>query len=330
VAAVRLRQATTGHSSLTKPAFASIIPNLCRSEKAAHSIHIRLPSPVEGRRVHPAGGRIVAMTVLWVPLIAKAIATSLLVVSASILAESLGPFWGALIASLPVSAGPTYVFLAIGHDSAFVAASALSSFAANAATGAFLITYAMGVRRWSSWWGLGAAVATWLIASLLIRQFTWTPATAMMLNLIVFAAGLLVVEDTERSGSSIAANRRRFDLPLRAAVIALFVCTVIVASSVFGPEVTGIVTVFPISLGSLIVILQPRLGRRASASLAATALRSMFGFGLALLTLHLIIPSWGAAPALSTALLVTIAWSAMLLALRRRASARPPVGNTVT
>lgn len=56
------------------------------------------------------------MTVtLWLPPLVRALTTGLLVVCASTVAEALGPFWGALIASLPVSAGPAYVFLAMQH-----------------------------------------------------------------------------------------------------------------------------------------------------------------------------------------------------------------------
>src|SRR5215470_1720523 len=92
--------------------------------------------------IHPAGGRSYTMTAaLWLPPLVRALATGLLVASASAVAEAFGPFWGALIASLPVSAGPAYVFLAMQHGAEFVAASALSSFAANAATGLFLIVY---------------------------------------------------------------------------------------------------------------------------------------------------------------------------------------------
>ena len=78
---------------------------------------------------------------VWLPPLVRALATALLVVSASAVAETLGPFWGALIASFPVSTGPAYVFLAMRHGMDFVAASALSSFAANAANGLFLIAY---------------------------------------------------------------------------------------------------------------------------------------------------------------------------------------------
>lgn len=56
------------------------------------------------------------------------------VVSASVITERSGPVIGALVATLPISAGPSYVFLAIDHDVAFVAQGALSSLPVNAAT----------------------------------------------------------------------------------------------------------------------------------------------------------------------------------------------------
>ena len=64
----------------------------------------------------------------------RATITAIVVVLASVIAEAAGPVLGALAASLPVSAGPTYVFLALTHDASFVSVSALGSFAANAAT----------------------------------------------------------------------------------------------------------------------------------------------------------------------------------------------------
>jgi hypothetical protein len=263
------------------------------------------------------------MAALWMPALAKAVSTAMVVVVASALAEAIGPFWGALIASLPVSAGPAYVFLAMQHDASFVAASALSSCAANAATGLFLIVYATTARRLRLWQGLGAALATWLVASIVMRQIAWTSATVVLLNLVVYGAGFLVLrgsaEAPPRSGAAIL--RRRFDLPLRAASIALFVSGVVVVSAMLGPQATGIAAVFPISLTSLLIIVRPRIGGPASALLAATALQAMLGFGLALLALHLAVQPWGVRPALFVGLLVSVSWSAGLLVLRRRSPA---------
>ena len=56
------------------------------------------------------------------------------VVAASMITERSGPAIGALVATLPVSAGPSYVFLALDHDDAFIAQSALASLPINGAT----------------------------------------------------------------------------------------------------------------------------------------------------------------------------------------------------
>jgi hypothetical protein len=259
------------------------------------------------------------MPALWVPVLAKGVSTALIVVLASVLAEAVGPFWGALVASMPVSSGPAYVFLAMQHDGEFVAASALSGFAANAATGMLLIVYAIRASR-PRGRPLSAAISTWLAVSVMIRQIGWTPTTALLLNLVVYGMGFLMLRhistSSHRNGRVMV--RRRFDLPVRATAVALFVSAVVVASSLLGPGATGAATAFPISLISVIIISRPRIGRAASALLAVTALRAMLGFGLALLVLHLAIRPWGVTPALSVALFVSLSWSAGLLALNGR------------
>lgn len=269
--------------------------------------------------------------VVWLPPLVRALATGLLVVGASAAAEALGPFWGALIASLPVSAGPAYVFLAMQHDADFVAASALSSFAANAATGLFLVAYGVLAGRMPPWRSLGCAVLTWLAASLATQQVAWGPAAALALNCAVYGAGFGLLDVARRPAPAppTPAPRCRFDLLARAVAVAAFVCTVVAVSTRLGPAATGIAAVFPISLISLIVIVRPRIGGPASALLVANALRAMLGFGLTLLTLHLAIAPLGVAAALLLALLVSAAWSAALLLLRwRRRPARLPCAST--
>lgn len=260
------------------------------------------------------------ITTVWLPPLVRVLATGLLVASASAVAEALGPFWGALIASLPVSAGPAYVFLAMQHGSDFVAASALSSAAANAATGLFLIVYGVLGGRLSLARALGTAVSAWLAACLAMRQVAWTPAAALVLNLAVYGIGIAWLDADRQTEPRSAPFARRgpFDLPLRALAVGSFVSLVVTVSAILGPEATGIAAVFPISLISLIVILRPRIGGPASSLLAANALRSMLGFGVMLLALHLAARPWGTATALVVALLVSACWSAALLLLRRR------------
>src|SRR4051794_41741437 len=60
--------------------------------------------------------------------------TAAFVVSASVITERSGPVIGALVATLPISAGPSYVFFSLDHDAAFIAKGALASLPVNAAT----------------------------------------------------------------------------------------------------------------------------------------------------------------------------------------------------
>ena len=68
----------------------------------------------------------------WLALAVKLAASAGIVVTASFLVERSGPFLGAMIATLPISAGPAYVFLALEHGPAFIAQSSLASLSVNA------------------------------------------------------------------------------------------------------------------------------------------------------------------------------------------------------
>src|SRR5947209_18922595 len=100
--------------------------------------------------------------------------TAAFVVSASVITERSGPALGALVATLPISAGPSYVFLALDHDAAFIAQSALASLPTNAATIFLGLTYAVLAQRFSLWVSAGAAIAVWLGLATIIRTFQWT------------------------------------------------------------------------------------------------------------------------------------------------------------
>src|SRR5215469_358452 len=168
-------------------------------------------------------------TAIWLPPLIRALTTALLVLGASVAAEMAGPFWGAIIASLPVSAGPAYVFLAMQHGPDFVATSTLNSAAANAATGLFLITYGILTKRMPPWGSLGVAVAVWLAVSLAVQQTAWTMTTAVALNLAVYGPGLVFVSRDVAAEFEPArpSQRQWFDLPLRAVSVAAFVSLVV-------------------------------------------------------------------------------------------------------
>src|SRR5258707_3023299 len=94
--------------------------------------------------------------------------TAAFVVSASVITERSGPVIRALIATLPDSAGPSYVFLALDHNAAFIAEGALASLPINAATIFLGLTYVVLAPRHSALVSCLSAVAVWILVAFII------------------------------------------------------------------------------------------------------------------------------------------------------------------
>src|SRR6202453_4013649 len=96
-------------------------------------------------------------------LLLRMAVTAAFVVSASVITERAGPVIGALVATLPISAGPSYVFLALDHDAAFVAQGALASLPINAATIFLGLVYVVLAQRHSGPVSWACAAAVWIV-----------------------------------------------------------------------------------------------------------------------------------------------------------------------
>jgi hypothetical protein len=254
----------------------------------------------------------------WFSLLLKIGASAAIVVVAASAAERAGPFWGGLIATLPVSAGPAYVLLAMQSDDAFVAASALNTLAANPATALFLLVFIKLAPRHRTIVSVGCAIAAWFLAVELVRLVEWTSLAATVFSTVIYLGCFRLTRDLPAPDRTDRVPRRWYDLPQRAVMVGLLIGGMLLASQAIGPAATGIVIAFPVVLTSLALITQPRLGGRSAAALMATALRGMLGFAFGLLALHLLAVPAGSAAALLAALGVLLLWQLGILLRRNR------------
>ncbi len=93
---------------------------------------------------------------------------------------------------------------------------------------------------------------------------------------------------------------------------------VLQASTWAGPVVTGLLAVFPISSTSLILILHPRIGGRASAAVLANSVWSLFGISFGLAAIALAAVPLGVPVALAAALAIPLAWNLTVWLIHRR------------
>lgn len=245
----------------------------------------------------------------------KMAASAVLVVLASRAVERSGPLAGALIATLPISAGPNYAFLAAEHGPAFLAQSALTGFAGNAATIAFIAVYALLARHHGVLASLGAAYGVWLAGAGLVARLQPSFATALLLNGAAFALALPLTRRLRSRSGAARPTSRPLDLPLRALAVMTLVAAVVIAGRLLGPGAAGLAAIVPIAMTSVAAILHRRLGGPAAATALAHTLPGMVGFTAALGCLGLTAVSLGSAVALGLALAVCLAWNLGLAAL---------------
>jgi uncharacterized membrane protein (GlpM family) len=253
--------------------------------------------------------------ILLIGLLLKIAMTASIVVAASVVVERSGPFVGSLIASLPTVGGAAMIIMGFEHPADFIAASAVGSMVSNAVCAIFALTYAALAQRRSLPVSLGGAFLVWFCCAALSRLVDWNASTAALLNFVVFPLAILAGRRFLAGGAVKRVQFTAADLIWRAGVVTLCVIVVTAASSSIGSYYSGVFAFFPVALGSFFVILHPRIGGPAAASVAAHVLTPLIGLGL--LVVHLLAESIGVWWSYAVGLSVGIGWNALLWGLRR-------------
>ncbi|HEY5305141.1 MAG TPA: hypothetical protein VIJ52_00540 [Pseudolabrys sp.] len=250
-------------------------------------------------------------------LIVKMAVTAAFVLAATVTAERAGPLVGGLVATLPLGAGPVYIFLALDHGAHFIGESAINSLAINCVNVIFAMTYALLAQRRTLAVSLPLALGLWAVLAIGVHEVHWTLMSAALLNVVVLSACIVLARPLRH----VRFPRMRvywYDLALRAVMVALLVGITVTLSFRIGPDGSGILAVFPIILISIMLILHRRVGGKPTAAVMANAVTGLVGFAFACIVLHLTADAFGAAIGLSLALATSIAWGLTVFNLRRR------------
>jgi len=250
-------------------------------------------------------------------LIVKMAITAGFVLAATVTAERAGPLVGGLVATLPLGAGPVYVFLALDHGAHFIAQSAINSLAINTVNVTFALVYALFAQKRSLLVSQPIALAVWFLLAWAVHAVHWTLFSAILLNVVVLSAAI-ALSHRLRHVPIPRVRARWTDLALRATLVALLVGVTVTASFRIGPSGSGILAVFPIILISVQIILHRRVGGRPSAAVMANGIVGLIGFACACVVLHFTADAFGAAIGLALALATSIAWGLLVFAARKR------------
>lgn len=249
-------------------------------------------------------------------LIVKMAVTAGFVVGATVTAERAGPLVGGLVATLPLGAGPVYVFLALDHGADFIAQSALNSLAINSVNVIFALAYALLAQRRSLAVSLPLAMLLWFALAWGVNEIQWTATSAILANVVVLPACIVLARPL-RHVKIPPVRTYWYDMALRAGMVALLVGVTVTLSFRIGPGGSGILAVFPIILISVMLILHRRVGGKPTAAVMANAALGLVGFALACVVLHYAAAAFGSAAGLTLALMTSVGWGLSVLTARR-------------
>jgi hypothetical protein len=254
---------------------------------------------------------------LWL-LLAKMAATAAIVVSASLIAERTGPLVAAMVATLPVSAGPVYVFLALDHGDAFIATAALGSIGSNMATAGFSLAYVLAAQRLGAAPSLVAALTAWCVTLPVFKTLDLPFAGMLAVVMLGFPLLHFLVKPYLAAKPLQPPRLAWYAIPLRALIVSLLVAAVTTLSSSIGPQWSGYFATMPVVLSTIAIFVHPRIGGPATAAVIGSGLLGLMGFGVALAAVHLLAAPLGRWPALAIGLAVCMLWNLALVAVSRR------------
>ena len=176
--------------------------------------------------------------------ILKLILTPTLIALVTLIARRWGPVVGGWILGLPLTSGPASVFLALERGTEFAAQAIISSMLGLVATMIFCLTYAGMARRYPWLPCIVTAVTLNFIGVGILSTLTLPLMPASALSGAAIITALAVIKKAE--AKPVAIRAPQWDLPVRMVIATTIVLLVTTLSQSLGPNLSGILSTFPV------------------------------------------------------------------------------------
>jgi hypothetical protein len=206
----------------------------------------------------------------------KLLVTPLLIGAATLVGRRWGQAVGGWLVGLPLTSGPVAFFIALDHGSAFGAGAAVGSLRGLAAEASFCVGYSWCARRAA--WPLcfvGGSVA-FAIAGLLMQALSLP--TVLLVAVVIGALLLALRLLPQFAGAPVAVTPPRWDLPARMIAATTLVLALTSAAQWLGPELSGLISTFPLFGSVLAVFAHRALGTHAALNALRGLLLGLFSF----------------------------------------------------
>ena len=269
----------------------------------------------------PDGSRATTVDML---LLLKLVLVPALVAAVTLASRRWGLRVAGVVTGFPLVAGPTYVFLAIEPGNAFAADAARAAILGLVATTAFAVAYASTAARANWLWSVLAGWVAFVAAGAVVTRLPPIGQTGeVMVAIVVIAIGSRFL--VRPFAAATPAGPPRSDLLLRMGAAAGAVILFTALAELVGPQISGVLSVFPVVTAILAAFTHVQRGHHAAAVFLRGLLSGLYGLVLFCLVLSLALTRWTLPllPALTLAIGSQMAIQSLLLWRIARRSAAP-------
>ena len=250
-------------------------------------------------------------------LAAKLVLTPALIAVATLVGRRFGPSISGWLVGLPFTSGPVSLFLAFEQGTIFAAAAAAGSIAGVAASAVFAVAYAAMARRFR--WPASLAVASAAFAVAVTALHAMPLGSGLPLPLLALyaggvtaaIAGIRLIPPPRALDEAPAPPR--WDLPVRMAVATALVVVITSAAPLLGPQLSGLLTTYPVYAGVLAVFAHSQRGGAAATQVVRGLCYGILAFATFFLAVGALVDRAGVLPAFAVAVTGAVLVQALTL-----------------
>jgi hypothetical protein len=213
----------------------------------------------------------------------KLLITPFFIGAATLAGRRWGPIVNGLVVGLPLTTGPISFILANEYGLAFATKAAAGNLAGQVSMCVFCLTYSLVAQRTNWKVSAGAAIAAFLATTFTLNRVAWQLLPAFLI--LVLAIALVAWIVPQRPLAVAQAAPPKWDLPARIGIATTFVIVLTSVANVLGPQLSGLISTFPIFGVLFAVFTHFQQGPQAAANLLRGIVLGSVSYALFFLTI---------------------------------------------
>jgi hypothetical protein len=248
-------------------------------------------------------------------LLLKLILTPVLITAVSLVGRKWGPEVGGWLMGFPLTSGPVSILLTLQYGQAFAAHAAVGTLGGMASVCVFCLAYSL-IAPYMGW--LASAAISIAVFLLMIAGWNLIHLTLVPTALLTFAiGGIILALMPKHPSTNGVVTAPKWDIPARMLAAAAFVVALTTLAENLGPQLSGLISPFPVFTVIIASFTHSQQGARAAVQLLRGVVLGSFAFSVFFLVTAWMLPSLPAWLTYATATAAAIAVNSLALRFTR-------------